>query len=286
MQRLIVNADDFGLTRGVNRAVVELHAHGVLTSATLMARASASEEAIRLALKTPSLGIGCHIVLVDGEPVLPAAEIPTLVHKATGRFHPTLGGFLGRVLSGRIDAAEIQAEAAAQIAALCAHGLQLTHLDTHKHTHMLPTVLRAVLCAGRRAGISAVRNPFEPLWSRQATANAPWARRVEVSLLHHLESRFRRIVRQEGVATTDGAIGVLATGTLDAATLRSLLQHAPQGTWELVTHPGYQDAELLQIKTRLRESRDEERNALFALQQPAGLELVTFADLGRFGTPR
>ena len=101
MSRLIVNADDFGLTAGVNRAIVELHRAGVLTSTTLMARAAATEEAIELARATPSLGVGCHVVLVDGEPVLPPREIPTLVDRKTGRFPPKLGTFLMRLFTGR-----------------------------------------------------------------------------------------------------------------------------------------------------------------------------------------
>jgi predicted glycoside hydrolase/deacetylase ChbG (UPF0249 family) len=148
VRRLIVNADDFGLTHGVNRAVAELHAHGLLTSATLMARAAATEDAIALALKTPSLSVGCHVVLVDGEPVLPQREIPTLADAKTGMFHPTLASFLRHALTGTIKPAEIEAETAAQIAGMQTRGLRLTHIDTHKHTHMFPAVLRPVLRAG------------------------------------------------------------------------------------------------------------------------------------------
>src|ERR1039458_51912 len=108
MGRLIVNADDFGLTAGVNRAIVALHRAGVLTSATLMARAGATEEAVELARATPSLGVGCHVVLVDGEPLLSQQAISTLVDRRTGRFHPTLGAFLKRLLTGRIRRDEIE----------------------------------------------------------------------------------------------------------------------------------------------------------------------------------
>jgi len=111
--RLILNADDFGLTAGVNRAIIELHRAGVLTSATLMARAAAAEEAIELARSTPTLGVGCHVVLVDGEPLRTARELPSLVDRGTGRFMPTLGKFLSRFFMGRIHSAEIEAEAGA-----------------------------------------------------------------------------------------------------------------------------------------------------------------------------
>ncbi len=279
MGRIIVNADDFGLTAGVNRAIIELHQAGVLTSTTLMARAAAAEEAIELARSTPSLGVGCHVVLVDGEPLRSARELPALVDPGTGRFMPTLGKFLKRLLAVRIPSAEIEAEASAQIGLLRSRGIALTHIDTHKHVHMFPGVLRPVLRAARAAGIRAVRNPFEPKWSLRATPNAPWVRRTEVSLLRLLQSTFLRIVEEEGFTTTDGAIGVLATGTLDAATLTSLLANVPTGTWELVTHPGYNDIDLAQAHTRLLVSRETELQALRALEQFQNSDLISFAYL-------
>ena len=287
MGRLILNADDFGLTAGINRAVIELHRAGVLTSASLMARTAATDEAIEIARTTPTLGVGCHVVLVDGEPVLSPQEIPHLAIPGNGRFRPSLIGFLNW-LSRDSDRRwpfharairEIEAETAAQIALLQSRGLRLTHIDTHKHVHIFPAVLRPVLRAARAAGIRAVRNPFEPKWSQRATPNAPLLRRAEVSLLRMLEPAFRRIVAEEGFTTTDGALGVLATGILDATTITSLLAKLPDGTWELVTHPGYNDAELAQVHTRLRASREIEREALLTLQHFPAIDLISFAEV-------
>jgi len=275
--RLILNADDFGLTAGVNRAIVELHQAGLLTSTTLMAKAAATDAAIEIARSTPALGVGCHVVLVDGEPALPADELPTLVDSNTGRFCPTLGAFLRRLGTSRIRSAEVEAETAAQIALLKNRGLRLTHIDTHKHTHMFPAVLRPALRAAKAAGIRAIRNPFEPAWSLRATPGAPFIRRTEVRLLRLLEPTFRRIVAEEGFTTTDGAIGVLATGTLDAATVNSLLRNLPPGTWELVAHPGYNDAELAQAHTRLLASRETEREALASVNLKDEIELISFS---------
>lgn len=287
MGRLIVNADDFGLTRGVNRAIAELHRAGVLTSATLMARAPATEDAIEIALATPSLGVGCHVVLVDGDSVLSTfRDFPNLADPITGRFRPSIADFLYWYYCQRTwlntqahHAAEVEAETAAQIALLQSRGLRLTHIDTHKHLHMFPAVLRPVLRAARAAGIRVVRNPFEPAWSLRATPNAPPLRRMQVSLLRRLEPTFRRIVAEEGFTTTNGAIGVLATGTLDAPTLNSLLRQLPQGVWELVTHPGYNDVDLAQAHTRLLASRETERTALEELRRFPDIELNSFADV-------
>ena len=279
MSRLIVNADDFGLTPGVNRAIVELHQAGVLPSATLMARAAATDEAIEMALANPSLGVGCHVVLVDGDPVLPPAEIASLIDQKTGRFLVSLSVFLTRLFTARIRPAEIEAEAAAQIARLQASGLRLTHIDTHKHTHMFPPVLRPVLCAARAAGIRAVRNPFEPEWAVRATPRASWMRAAEVFALRRLGPYFRRLIALEKFATTDGTIAVVGTGALDSDAVRSLLRELPEGTWELVTHPGYNDADLDRIRTRLRASREIERQALATLKDFPAVDLISFGDL-------
>jgi hopanoid biosynthesis associated protein HpnK len=279
VSRLIVNADDFGLTPGVNRAIVELHQAGVLPSATLMAKAGATTEAIELARATPTLGVGCHVVLVDGDPVLPPANIASLIDQKTGRFPVSLGIFLTRLFAGRIRPEEIEAEAAAQIARLQDSGLSLTHIDTHKHTHMFPPVLRPVLRAARAADIRAVRNPFEPEWAVRATPRASWMRAAEVFALRQLGPYFRRLIAREKFATTDGTIAVVGTGTLDSDVVRSLLSELPEGTWELVTHPGYNDADLDRIRTRLRASREIERLALTTLKDFPAIDLISFGDL-------
>ena len=280
-----MNADDFALTTGVNRAILSLNQRGKLTSTTLMAMADASAEAASLALSSPNLGVGCHVVLVDGTPALPARQLPTLVDPTTGRFRTTLGKFVKDLFLGRIRTDEIEAEAEAQIARIGALGVSLTHIDTHKHTHMFPNVLRPVLRAARAAGIRNVRNPFEPAWSIRATPRAPWLRRFQVQLLHNLEPAFRRIVAEEGFVTTDGAIGVLATGTLDAETLTSLVSAMPDGTWELVTHPGYNDTALANAGTRLLASRETEMATLTNAKFPQDIELINFGQLTSQSSP-
>lgn len=277
--RLIVNADDFGMTSGVNRAIVELHYAGLVTSVSLMARAAASEEAMEFARSMPTLGVGCHVVLVDGEPVLPAHQVPSLVDRNTGRFPDSLGEFLLRLFAGRIRSAEMEAEAAAQIALLQRQGLRLTHMDSHMHTHVFSAVLRPLLRAGHAANIRAIRHPFEPEWAVRATAGASLTRVASITALRALESRSRRILLQEGFETTDGTIAMAGTGTLNASTLRSLLKKMPPGMWELVTHPGYIDDRLANMKTRLRASRDVERQALHAIQEFPALQLASFAQL-------
>jgi predicted glycoside hydrolase/deacetylase ChbG (UPF0249 family) len=289
--RLIVNADDFGLTAGVNRAIIELHQAGVLTSTTLMAKASASDEAIQLALANPSLGVGCHVVLVDGAPVLSPTSIPNLARGAGGSFRTTLSRFVRDLYSPALStssrfalAAEIEAEAIAQIRVLQGRGLRLTHVDTHKHTHMFPAALRPVLRAVRACGITRIRNPFDSVWTRRSAASVPWLRRAQVAALSRLETPVLRIIAEHGFTTTDGTIGVMITGSLDGANLRRTLASMPEGTWELVTHPGYHDADLDSVRTRLKASREIERQAIEALKCFPNIELISFAELASTGS--
>jgi chitin disaccharide deacetylase len=286
VKRLIVNADDFGVTSGVNRAISELHRRGALTSATMMAKARATDEAAGVARELPGLGVGCHVVLVDGEPVLPAVDLPTLVDRSTGRFRSSLSRFVWDLQRGRIRNKEIVAEAEAQIERVSSLGVAVTHVDTHKHTHIFPRVLYPLSEAMKRQGITAIRNPFEPSWSIAATPSAPMLRRAQVRVLRRFQPAFDKLIEAAGFGSTEGAIGVLATGTLDAATVASLLAAMPDGTWELVTHPGYHDRELDRAGTRLLTSREVELGALHASAFHSGIELIHFEDLMRSGTQR
>jgi predicted glycoside hydrolase/deacetylase ChbG (UPF0249 family) len=280
---LIVNADDFGLTPGVNRSIGELHRAGALSSATLMATGAYFDDAVAVARATPGLEVGCHVLLVDGTPVLPPAQIPTLCPDGKA-FRPTLTAFVRDLFAFRIRAAEITAEATAQMERLQGAGLRVSHFDTHKHTHLFSGILRPLLAAARACGVPAVRNPFEPAWALHATkGSATMLRRLAVVALQSQHRAFLRAVAASGLATTRGTIGVLATGTLEVApTLRGLLDAMPAdagATWELVCHPGYPDAALEQVRTRLRQSRAEEHAAL--LEMLPTVRLASWGDLVR-----
>jgi chitin disaccharide deacetylase len=261
--RLIINADDFGLTRGINRAIAELHSAGALTSATLMANGLAFDDAIRIAHAQPTLGIGCHIVLTDGIPLSPPETIPTLLGPDRKSFRASLTDFFAAVLIGKVSAAEIEREALAQITRIQQQGISLTHLDTHKHTHILGRVARPLLAVAGRAGIPAIRNPFEPGWSI-ALGKSRILRRLQVRSLRFLQPRFLALpqIRSGHVITTDGTLGISATGHLNSTTLSAILHAMPSGTWELVCHPGYNDRDLDAVRTRLRVTRDIERATL------------------------
>lgn len=281
MTRLLVNADDFGLTAGVNRAVAELAAAGALRSATLMANGSTFEHAVSVAGISGGMGVGCHVVLVDGIACAPPGRIPSLAD-GSGALRSSLPAFLYALQTGRIAEREIEEEACAQISRLQAAGIAVTHVDTHKHTHLFPRVARPLLRAAMACGVRGIRNPFEQAWSARLTRGAI-VRKVEVATLRTFQASFRTLLRASGLRSTDGSIGVSATGSLDRDTLRRLLDHAADGTWELVCHPGYNDADLDAVKTRLRDTRDVEREALLALIPEAvgsgRVEVIRYTDL-------
>jgi chitin disaccharide deacetylase len=282
VRRLIVNADDFGLTSGVNRAIAEGNTHGIITSATLMANSQAFAEAANFAKQSPRLKIGCHIVLIDGIPI--RDDVPSLTN-GTSRFRTSLKDFAQAAALKRIAADEIQREAEAQICKLQASGLDVTHVDTHKHTHLFPHVLRAVIRAAKTCGVRAIRNPFEPRRARaRSGTERMWLRSAGIAAFSIFERQFRRAVSEENMITTDGTVGIVATGKLNQEQMTAVLNALPEGTWELVCHPGYCDADLRNAGTRLLESRHVELQALESdetkkIIADRGIELISYANL-------
>jgi chitin disaccharide deacetylase len=285
VRRLIVNADDFGLTSGVNRAIVEGNRSGIVTSATLMANAKATDAAIDLAKAQPGLKTGCHVVLIDGVPL--KANLQSLTN-GSPRFRTSLKEFSIAALRKQISAEEVQQEVEAQVRKVQSRGITLTHLDSHKHTHMFPHILRPLLRAAKACGIRAVRNPFEPLrcWPPVMVLNTPglWLRSAGVMAFQMFAADFHSAVKEEGMVSPDGTVGIAVTGMLDQKWLSRILEALPEGTWELVCHPGYSDADLQAAGTRLTQSREIELSALTSEETKKALahrqiELISYADL-------
>jgi chitin disaccharide deacetylase len=276
VRRLIVNADDFGFTAGVNRGIVEAHSCGIVTSSTLMAKGRAFDEAVALAKTIPLLSVGCHIVLIDGEPVLDPRQLPSIAASGSSpRFGDNLKSFAARALTDKLDSEEIERETTAQIRKLQSAGINVSHVDSHKHTHLFPAVLRPILQAAQACGVRAIRNPFgsrKPLRSSELLARPNlWTRYVEVRILRGLANKFRDAAKRQGLVTPEGTLGIEVTGALDEKLFRAIAEIIPEGTWEFVCHPGYNDDDLKSANTRLRESRESE---LRVLTRPAARELL------------
>lgn len=274
MRRLIVNADDFGFTAGVNRAILEAHSRGIVTSSTLMANGPAFSQAVDLAKSVPQLSVGCHVVLIDGEPVLAPEQLPSLT--ASRKFRDSMKQFALRAIAGRIDAGEISAEVSAQIKKIQSAGIPVSHVDTHKHAHLFPRILRPLLRAAKECGVRAVRNPFGPRFPMRSSQlmQRPGllTRYAELRILSTFAGNFRSAIDREGFITTDGTLGIEVTGILDETLFHAIAETIPEGTWEFVCHPGYNDQDLQIARTRLRQSRETE---LRVLTLPAAREILT-----------
>jgi chitin disaccharide deacetylase len=295
VRRLIINADDFGLTAGVNRAIVEAQNGGIVTSATLMANAGAFNEATQLAGSIARRGgtfsVGCHVVLLDGEPLLPANRVPSLLQpdgRNHGRLRDSFNQFVVASFRHKLNPDEIEAEATAQMERIQRSGVEVSHFDTHKHAHMFPAVLRPLLRAARARNVGAVRNPFGQVWplpwSSLVRTRQAWKRLAQLNVLRSFAAGFRREVAAHGLRTTDGSLGVSVTGLLDLRLFTAIVESIPEGTWEFVAHPGYNDAELDRVRTRLRQSREQELRLLTSpeardLLQRQGIELISYREL-------
>jgi predicted glycoside hydrolase/deacetylase ChbG (UPF0249 family) len=240
------------------------------------------DEAVSLASGATSLSVGCHVVLVDGVPLLAPGQVSSLIDSGNGRcFRESIMSFARLAVTRRLDPAQIEAETTAQIQKLQAAGIQVSHLDSHKHIHMFPAALQGMLRAAKNCGIRAMRNPFEPL---VFASLRQWKRQFQVKLLQGFRARFREMLADAGVKTPDGCVGIAVTGGLSLEIFQSLLSRLPEGTWEFVSHPGYSDAELDAIQTRLRHSRQKELEILTSpgvreLIEKRGIQLISYREL-------
>jgi len=268
MKRLIVNADDFGFTRGVNAGILRAFESGILTSATLMANGDAFDEAVTMARANPQLGVGIHLVAVGGRPLAPASEIASLVDR-DGLLPRTLTDLIKRLARGRVRVEHLEREFAAQVERVRHAGITPTHFDSHKHAHTQPLVMTALARVANAFGVRAVRNPFESWRAPVITGVAARARRgiylkqVVMSATVAVRARtFHRLVREHGLQAPDFFCGVRLTGLLDAEAARRIIEALRDGTTELMCHPAVYDDELERAATRLKRQRQRELEAL------------------------
>lgn len=223
---LVVTADDFGAAVAVNEAVEIAHRDGILTAASLMVAGPAAADAVARARRLPALGVGLHIVLADGMPVLPPAQIPALVG-ADGRFPSDMLRTSLAIACNPAARRQMEAEVTAQFAAFAATGLALDHANAHKHFHLHPLIASAILRAGRLYGLRAMRVPIEP------GAGA---------LLNWWAGRLSQRLRRAGMTVNDRVFGLADSGAFDAARLRAALAALPEGLTEIYCHPATADA--------------------------------------------
>ena len=233
MSRIIVTADDFGLSEAVNEGIERAHRDGILTAASLMVAAPAAADAARRARAMPGLQVGLHLVAIEGPAVLPHDTIPDLVD-ADGQFPSTqlrLG--IAYASSPRVRR-QLATEIRAQFAAFAATGLTIAHADAHKHMHLHPTVGRLMLEIGREFGLRRVRVPSEPPAVMAACGARP---SLGGRALYRWTRLLRRRVCAAGMTSTDHCFGLAWSGHMTAERLHRLLPRLPGGSSELYFHP-------------------------------------------------
>lgn len=246
MRVLVVNADDFGFNRDVNSGIIQAHREGILTATTLMANGAAFDDAVVLARENPTLDIGVHLQMVQGDSLrqpgrsLPASPLALIGELALGRWN-------------------VLGELRAQVDKILAAGIVPTHLDTHKHTHLLPPVLDAVCRISQEYGIRWVRKPFD--FSIEVKRIGVGTRIATIAM-GSMRQRFNRVLPSHTSLSTDHFAGFAWTGNYTAADLIALIHRLPLGSTELMTHPGHFGLELRQANTRLKQSREQELQAL------------------------
>jgi hopanoid biosynthesis associated protein HpnK len=287
VKRLILNADDFGLTPGVNEGIVRAHREGILTSATIMANGAAFEGAVEMAKCNPRLGVGCHIVLLGGNPVAPLGQIPSLVN-AQGRLAESLPAFVARLSAGMLKRSEMETEIRAQIQKVRKAGIEPTHLDTHKHAHVHPRVMEALARVAQEQGIHRVRKPVENIrdsWNGSGgRARGLSKQHLSATLVTTAGPRFRSISRKYGLRSPDHFLGLAMTGKLGPEALRRMIGMVAEGETEIMLHPGICDVQLRGTGSRLLEQREDELAGLLdagvrSTVEERGIRLISYREL-------
>jgi hopanoid biosynthesis associated protein HpnK len=266
-----VNADDFGRSPSINRAVIDAHCKGVLTTASLMVNEMAFEQAVALARQLPKFGVGLHLTLACGHSTLPAERIPGLVN-ARQEFSNNPADVGCRYFFRRSLREQLRAEIHAQFRKFRATRLPLDHVNGHLHLHLHPAVFAILMDDATELGIERLRLTFDPFWLNLRLVSGHWSyRALHAIIFHWLSARARPVFKKRGFRHTRAVFGLLQNARVDEAYITRLLPRLPAGDSELYSHP----------------SLDEFRNEYDGLISPRvraqvqqlGIQLIRYQDL-------
>ena len=282
MKKLIVNADDFGLHTLINQGIIKGHQEGFITSTSIMPSADAFDEAVALAQDNPQLGIGIHLTLVGGvKSVLPQSKIASLLD-GEGRFLPDYVAFAKRFYTGGVKISELEAELRAQIEKALASKLNLTHIDSHQHTHVLPGINGLVRKLCNEYNIKRERIPKEG-YAFSGGFAAGLGRKIGRCGLSFCADLARAGAARDCIRYPDYFFGMLAGGHLNAELVGNIIRALPDGVSEIMTHPGLETAPLAKLyawhytwETELASYLDEGNKALI---KENNVQLANFGDL-------
>jgi predicted glycoside hydrolase/deacetylase ChbG (UPF0249 family) len=291
VKNLIVNADDLGWTEGVNRGIAVTHRTGLVTSTSILANGRAFASALEVARLNPELGVGVHLNLSDGPPTANAEEVRGLLNNA-GNLEGGPESLLLRIASRGLSFKEVEREWDAQIRKVRESGISPTHLDGHKHVQMLPGLFEIALRLAKKHGIRAIRVAIEDSKLRsmlssggEQNTSVVLKQGVQARGLKLLSRDAREMADRAGLGTANYFCGIAQTGVLTREGVEQLLENLPEGTTELMCHPGYADEELRRSATRLQASRQTELEILTdtrirKLVATRGIRLISYKLMG------
>ena len=291
MKNLIVNADDFGWSEGVNRGIAYAHRNGLVTSTSLLANGLAFTSALDVARANPELGVGVHLNLSDGPPTTRPSEIAGLLNPY-GVLENGPEALLLRIAGRNLELAEVEREWDAQILKVRDAGIAPTHLDGHKHVQMLPGLFEIAVRLAKKHAIRAIRISHEESRLR-AFLSSGGEQKTSVVLKQGVQARGLKLLARDardmadhaGLVATDYFCGIAQTGAMTREGLEALLTNLPEGTTELMCHPGYSDDDLRRSPTRLQDSRQSELEILTdarirKLVATQGIRLISYQLMG------
>ncbi|HEX9638652.1 MAG TPA: ChbG/HpnK family deacetylase [Acidobacteriota bacterium] len=288
MKRAILNADDFGLSPGVNRGILTAFRDGILTSTTMLVNLEHFEDAVALARQNPDLPVGIHLSLLWGRPLSEPAAVPSLVER-DGAFPTRFAVLARRYVTGRLSLDQVRSEFRLQVRKFLDTGLTPTHVDTHKHVHCLPGVLEALAQVAAEFQIHKVRLPLDNGLAAKARRlglsglDAPWRDAFDRQMIRLLCRRGRARLQAYRLRTTDHFVGIEYSRALSPEVLAFILQNLESGVTEVMCHPGYDDPPAQRF-SHAPPDRGQQLRALTAAAarqaaRDGGVQLVSFQEL-------
>lgn len=239
MRSLIIHADDFGLSEKLNEGIIRAHTDGLLTSASLIPVGSAFHSAVALSKYHPTLDLGIHLTLIEEKPLLPPEEIPSLVLK-NGHFYPHAKKLFRQYLLHKISIEEVRNEFSKQIERVLDQGLQISHLDSHQHIHIMPKIFQVTVELAKKYNIRAIRIPNERLRFYMFKNPKSYSRLIQLLVVKTITS----FLDPDSLIITDHFSGFFYGGRLNRNNLKKVIETLPEdGICELMCHPGLSDSD-------------------------------------------
>lgn len=237
MLKLIVNADDFGLTEKINEGIQTSFREGILRSTSLMANGKSFDHAVKIIRSNPKLDIGVHLTLVEEKPILDQNKIPSLVVENRD-FHNHAIDFTKKYFYGKISLDEVRIELTAQIEKILDYGIKISHIDSHQHLHILPKILDITIELANHYNIKFIRFPKEKFNGYMFRDLKSLSRIAQMIAVNH----FCSIARKKIPLKMNHFAGFCFGGKLSRQNLLTLINNLPmEGVCELMCHPGLSD---------------------------------------------